>query len=251
MTTHTNSKTLPQQASPYAGMVHVRNTPHPAAPWRGVSPLIAAGCTADQLAKIEASLASDAEPLAGFLLPLPDGATPNQTNQAKAALSTGRGKLTLVETTFGGWGQGTQAKPQHDWTQTRFGAMIPAANIDMREKSALAVMAAMGIPPSLYTSEGSAQRESYRHFLGGTIAALGELIAEELSDKLEQEIEIQFPQGWISDIAARSRAFSSLTKAGIMPKDAARIAGLPTDFRMAPKPKPVAPVPRRMKHRTW
>lgn len=231
---------LPQQASSYDGMVHVRNTPHPESPWRGVSPLIAAGVTAGQLAKIEQSLSYDASVPTGGLLPLPDGVTATQANAAKSALTTGKGKTTLVETTRGGFGQGSQAAPQHDWGQARFGAMIPAANIDMREKSALAVMAAMGIPPSLYTSEGSAQRESYRHFLGGTVASLGALIEEELSAKFEQPIRIEFPQSWISDISARSRAFGTLVKAGMSPVDAARIAGLPTDFETiaAPVPEP-------------
>ena len=109
--------TLPQQASPYAGMVHVRNTPHPAAPWRGVSPLIAAGCTADQLAKYRGQPGPVMPSrLAGYLLlPLPDGATPMpRSNQgAKAALSTGRGKLTLSSRRRSeDGGKARQAKPQ-------------------------------------------------------------------------------------------------------------------------------------------
>ena len=41
---------------PYAAMVHVRYMPRPSAPWAGVAPLVAAGMSATQYAKIEKSL---------------------------------------------------------------------------------------------------------------------------------------------------------------------------------------------------
>ena len=123
--------------------------------------------------------------------------------------------------------------------------MIPPANIDMREivSQTCGHEPPWASLPSLYSRpKAQSQRESYRHFLGGTdCGPRRELIAEELSDKLEQEIEIQFPQ----TLDQRHRrpfegVFVAHVKAGIEPKDAARIAGLPTDFRMAPKPAPVA-----------
>ena len=57
----------------------------------------------------------------------------------------------------------------------------------------LAVLAALGVPPSLYTSQGAALRESYRHLFGSTIEPLAQLIAAELSEKLEEEVTIQVP----------------------------------------------------------
>ena len=55
-----------------------------------------------------------------------------------------------------------------------------------------------------------------------------------------QAIVLLFPQSWKGDIAAKSRAFSSMTKTGMEPKDAARIVGLSTDFQMTPTPEPAA-----------
>ena len=78
-------------------------------------------------------------------------------------------------------------------------------------------MAACGIPPSLYTSEGSALRESFRHFLNNTIETVGETIIHELSVKMEEPIKFTFPDAVKSDISARSRAYATLVGNGRMP----------------------------------
>ena len=134
---------------------------------------IGAGLTSDELAKIERSLSYDAGPAAGQILAMPDGAAKSVIGAAEGALSQGLGKITLIETTRGGFGQGQGAAPEKDWDQKRFGALVPEANINLRDKTALWVLAAMGIPPSLFTSEGSALRESYRHFFTNTDRAAG------------------------------------------------------------------------------
>ena len=151
-----------------AGIVHVRYMPRPSAPWEGVSPLVSAGATADQLAKIERSLDYDASPRGGLIMPLPDGST-NAPIQLKAALTAGLGAVNLVETTAQGFGQGITAAPKEDYVQKRFGAMIPPASIDLREAAALWILDALGVPATLHTSQGSAQREAYRHFFTSTI----------------------------------------------------------------------------------
>ena len=57
------------------GVVHTRYKPSLASPWLGVSPLVRAGVTAQQLARIEKSLSDDARIPTGMLMPSPDGAT--------------------------------------------------------------------------------------------------------------------------------------------------------------------------------
>ena len=205
---------------PAAGIVHVRYEPPASAPWAGVSPLVGAGVTATQLARIEQSLAYDAQIPTGALMPLPDGATTKQVKGIANAVSAGKGALSNIETTAGGFGQGPMAKPKADWEQKRFGPLVPAASISLRESTALAVLGAIGIPPSLYTSEGSALRESYRHFFTNTAEPLGKLISQELSEKLEIEVNIEFPALVKSDIAARARAYGVLIKAGMAEEDA-------------------------------
>ena len=205
---------------PSPDIVHVRYEPPASAPWAGVSPLVGAGVTATQLARIENSLAYDAQAPTGLLMPMPDAASTKVTTAVKNAITNGKGAISLVETMAAGFGQGALAAPRADYEQKRFGPMVPATSIDLREKSTLAVLGAMGIPPSLYTSEGSALRESYRHFFTNTVEPLGKLIAEELTEKLETDVNIEFPALVKSDISARSRAYATLVKADMPEEDA-------------------------------
>ena len=214
----------------YDGMVHVRYMPRPGAPWHGVSPLTSAGLTAGQLGKIERSLTWDAGLTTGGIIPMPDGASAGQTTKVSSILRDGKGGLTALETTVGGFGQGKDAAPRSEYDQKRFGPMVPATSIDLRDKTALWVLAAVGIPPSLFTSQGAALRESYRHFHTNTVEPLGNLIAAELSEKLNRPITFYFPEVVKSDIAARSRALASMLQAGVAPDYAARVIGLPLDI---------------------
>lgn len=211
---------------PWNGVVHVRYMPRPSAPWHGVSPLVAAGLTSKQLARIERSLAYEAEPPSGIMLPLPDGMSSRQTTAVNTALTTGRGGVTPIETTAGGFGQGQQAAPRQDWQQKRYGPEVPATSIQMRDTTGEAVMSVLGMPPGLYNAAGGAQRESNRHFYTVTAEPLGVLIQDELSLKLEREVTITFPAATRSDISARSRAFASLIQAGLTHEAAAKQAGL-------------------------
>ena len=216
--------TLPTRLRPATGIVHVRYMPRPEAPWRGVSPLIGAGVSAQTLARIESGLSQDANAGAGQIIAVPDGATALQVQQAKNALTTGRGKVSLVETSAAGWGQGQQAKPAGDYQQRRFGPEPPATAIDLREKSAAALIAALGAPTP--SAQGAALREGYRHFMANTIASNARLIEQELSRKLERPVSIRFPERIRSDISALSRAYKSLSETDR--QWAADIVGLPS-----------------------
>ena len=145
---------LPARNVGAEGIIHVRYMPYRSAPWQGVSPLQSAGFTAETLARIEKSLQDDAKVPTGSIMPQPDGVSPTGIAQAKAAVTAGKGALTLVETTAGGFGLGPNSAPKNDWQQARFGADAPATSIQLWEAAMLAVMAALGVPPSLYTSQG-------------------------------------------------------------------------------------------------
>ena len=199
------------------GMVHLRYLPNAGRPWAGISPLVRAGFTAEQLAKIEKSLSHDASIPTGMLMPLPDGVTQKQVDQASNTFAKGKGGITTQETTSKGFGAGQGSAPRADWDQKRFGPMIPASSITLWEEAMRAVMAACGMPPSLYTSEGSALRESWRHFINNTVQTVGEGMAHEISVKVEEPIEFIFPDAVKSDISARSRAYATLVGNGRMP----------------------------------
>ena len=233
---------LPSRNVGAEGMVHVRYMPYPLAPWIGVSPLQSARFTAETLARIERSLQDDAKIPTGAILPQPDGISDAGITQVKTAVTAGKGGLTLIETTRGGFGLGKESAPERDWDQKRFGANAPASSIQLWEAAMLAVMAALGVPPSLYTSQGAALRESYRHLFGSLMEPLGKLIEAELSEKLDEEITIRWPERLKSDISAMSRGFSSLAKDGYPLEQLHDMLGFPGDAPPEPEPEP-APVP--------
>ena len=135
---------LPARNVSSEGMVHVRYMPAHDAPWRGVSPLVRAGVTAGQLANIEKSLSMDAQPPSGMYIPLPSGSSAKTAESAKTALTDGKGGITLVEAP--GASMGGTGPPKSSMEQLRYGPLIPASSIDLRDKSAQWVLAAAGIP---------------------------------------------------------------------------------------------------------
>ena len=235
---------LPRRVKPYRGMVHVRYMPSPTAPWVGVSPLTRAGLTAKQLAYIERSLQYDSMPRGGVVMPMPDGASQTQYDQIEKAFSSGLGGMTAVETTQAGFGAGVNARPTGDYDQKRFGAVIPPASIEAREKAMEAVMDACGVPSSLHRSDGAAQRESYRHFFTATIEPIAALIAAELSEKLERKIVFEFPQAFKSDVAARARALKPMMTAGVKTKVIESHLGLPAGSIEEPPEPDALPAPQ-------
>ena len=84
----------------------------------------------------------------------------------------------------------------------------------------------MGVPASLHTSAGGAQREAWRHFMTGTIAPLGALIMHEINEKFETNLTIRFPERVRSDISALSRARKSFIDSGMSPEEADKIIGI-------------------------
>ena len=217
---------LPSRNVSYEGMVHVRYMPPHDAPWRGVSPFVSAGFTAESLAWIERSLHLDSMAPSGYYIPLPHGSSAKTLESAKTALTTGKGGITVGRSARRGDGPGT-GPPKSNMEQLRYGALIPPSNIDLRDKSAEWLLGAAGIPPTLFRSDGSAVREGYRHFMTKTVEPIGAVMQEELSDKLEVDFEFYYPAAVRSDISARSRGYGTLRQAGMPDTEVRRTLGIP------------------------
>ena len=211
---------------PAEGMVHVRYGPDPERPWHGISPLVRAGVTAETLAKVEKSLNYEVSPASGLLMPMPDGTEQKQAQQVANAISRGKGAITPIEA-IPGFGPTAPTQTKDAYDQKRFGPMVPETSIQLRDGSALAVMAAMGALPAMFQSEGSGLRESYRNLFTGTVEPLGALISAELSEKMGIPFALHFPEIVKSDISARSRAYVSLLQAQVDPEYARRVVGMP------------------------
>ena len=209
-----------------AGAVSILWAENELQPWRGRGPLSGASLTSGLLAAAHRSLGAEQSQPTGALMPVPK-ATDTETASLRAELARS-GRLTLVESTASGWSQGADDAPRGDWQQRRIGADPPAGSVDLQDSAAKQVVAACGVPLELLTDVPAAsRREAYRQFVSTTVEALGGIIAEELSAKLETlDLKLSFERLHASDMAGRARAAGSLVKAGWTPQEAADAVGL-------------------------
>ena len=218
-----------QRNRPAEGVVHLRYSVDPARPWKGVSPLARAGVSASLLGRLELRLSQEANARTGYLLPVPVDGQDESITQLKADLKALAGNVALVETQAGGFGHGPQARPSREWHLERMGANPPAVLESLRSGAGSDILAACGVPPSLGAAqvEGTAQRESWRRFLHGSIAPLGELLLGELRDKLDApDLRFSFSRLFASDLSGRARSLGVMVKSGVDLETALALSGL-------------------------
>ena len=212
---------------PAASVIHVRFAVHPSSPWRGVSPLAWATSTGKLGAFLENRLGEESSGPVGYLLSVPSEGGDENLEGLRSDLANLGGGVSIVETTAGGWGEGRGSAPRSDWKPERLGASIPAGNVELWSGVGRVVLAVCGVPPSLSdpSADGTAQRESWRRFLHGSLQPVARIIEGELSAKLESPISLSFRSLMASDLAGRSRAFGSLTSEKLTAAQAARLCG--------------------------
>ena len=212
------------------------------APWLGIGPLSSAGLTQELVAQIEMALAQEAGTARGYNIPVPDT---KQAGLLTTELRGSRGALNLVPSVASdtAWGQGQESKPADDWVSKRFGMMPPQPMVELRSRVELSVLAAAGVPTTIMsTSDGTAKKEDFRRFLHLTLQPVGRIVAQQIADALEVEgLAFDFSGIGAADIAAKARAWGTLTKGGVSPQDAGEITGLPIDdAATVPAPPPEA-----------
>lgn len=208
--------------------LHFRFGANPVRPYRGISPLTFASGTAGLLANSTARLAQEAGGPVANLIPLPvDSGKDPKISAMRDAIKTLKGGVGIVPTTAGGWQQGKGEAPRFDWRPERLGANPPAALVEALGEAGREVLAACGIPASMVnpTSSAGAAREGYRQFIHGNIAGAAADVADELSEKLEAPIRLDFAELRAADIASRARAYASLVAAEMDKSTAAKFAG--------------------------
>ena len=105
----------PPHRSRRSQVLHFRNDPAPASPWRGRSPLEIAYTTGKLAAALETRLGQEAAATVGHLLPVPqDPGDPEDDTDPmadlRADIRTADGATLLVETTSQGYGQGADRR---------------------------------------------------------------------------------------------------------------------------------------------
>ena len=215
---------------PGDGVIHARYSCDPARPWQGLGPLQRAGLSAKLVATLEQRLGQESGGRVGYLLMVPAGVDgqDESVSRLRQDLAGLAGQTALMETTADGWGEGRDAAPRRDLQPQRIGPDIPRGNIELRRDAGLGILGACGVPPGLFAGgDGTAQRESWRRFLHGTLQPLARQTAVELSAKLDApDLEFNLDRLFASDLSGRARALGSMVQAGLDLNAALELAGL-------------------------
>ena len=197
---------------PYAGVIHVRLNPPRNRPWQGQSALSMAATTSSLAGRLEQSLSEQERALIANILTIPSGQTDAQKNNLAAGLIKAEGKPQLMETSrSAGW---RNPGASGDVGQVRLGPEPNANEVALRPGVSQDLLSAMGIPGGLYApKEGTVSREAYRQLLVSTIMPYANLIAYEMSQKLEIPIRFTFDDLAAADVRQRVGAVVSLVQA--------------------------------------
>ena len=236
------SETSTFEEVPASSVIHAKYAIDPSYPWRGLSPLGIAALAGRMSAETMAALADESSMPRGGFLPLPvDGDDPT-TDLMRADIKKSKGAILTVE---GGDFDNPGDKRTADYEVKRFGAMPPDALVKLAALATAEVLAACGVNPALVAdTQGTAMREAYRQFLFGLVSPLGRMFAAELSEKLDEDITLDWTELRASDIAGRARAYGTFRGGGMDVTSAALQAGLdPRHITEEPKPEPVEAKP--------
>ena len=220
-------------------IVHCRYAVSHSEPWRGLSPLVLAGVTGRLARNLEAALqhetAAAADGQVGSVVPLPQDASDKATDDEdpfaplKATLRRLFGRVGLVESTAGNYGESRGSAPQDDWRPRRIGPDPPATLAELRRAVEETVLSCCGIPPGLARVEGGESRESYRRWYAASVLPLAALVQAELRDKLDvPDLRLGFRYLAAADVHGRARAWRSLVgqEAAVPDTEARQIVGL-------------------------
>ena len=213
---------------PSAMVIHCRYSYDASRPWQGIGPLARAGLDAGLLSAVVTRLKQEASAPSGYLIPSPADGGSTTTATLREDLRGAKGGVVLAETMASGYGD-SAASPHGDWSQKRFGGEPPEVLKALRSEVGSSIMDAAGIPASLSypQSDGTAQRESWRRFLHGSVAPVARIVAGEIESKLEiGNLKFGFAAMYASDIVGRASAFQKLTAGGMDVDEARRVAGL-------------------------
>ena len=209
-------------------VVHLTYATESSQPWKGLGPLAVASLAGRLSAETASALADEASGPRGHLLPMPqkDGADATLVAM-RSELKKLRGSVALVESMRTLTGDPNGAG-QDNWHSRRLGFDAPESLAGLLAKSTAEVYAAIGVSQALFgEGDGTAKRESYRHFLHSVASPLGRIVETELRRKLDAPgLSLSFDSLYAGDLSGRARAFQSLVGGGMEVERAASLAGL-------------------------
>ena len=212
---------------PADSVLHFRYATEAASPWRGLGPLTVAYLAGALGAETVKALKDEASGPVGSWLPLPDTDGDDESvADLKAFIPNASGRMAIVQSTAEGFGTGG-ATPQGDYKQQHFGPMPTAAMVELAQVAKLEIYGACGVSPGLFSAAAASSiREALRVFLVTTLAPLGKLVLQELRDKLDASLTLDFEETRSVDAQGRARAFASMVQGGMPMEQAVAASGL-------------------------
>ena len=205
--------------------LHFKFATSPEAPWRGQSPLDIAGTTARIDEGITQQIANETGRSSGYVAAVPVGLSEGSFNALKRDIPAMHGKLALLEA--GGSWDSTQQGGRPGLDVTRIGANPPPSVLQIWQYATSLTLAAAGVPIELLQlADGTGNRESWRRFIFSTIGPTAKSVEEELSNKFDMAVSLDFSQLQASDLSGRARAFQSMVGGGMAMERAASLSGL-------------------------
>ena len=206
----------------------------PGSVYLGQGPATWAATTAKLQSEVESMLADEASGPIAQLLAIPQdggsGGDDDPLAMLKADIRAAAGRALFVETTSGGHGTGRANAPSagnRDWMASRLGANPPAALVELADSAFARMLAACGVPPAMFgdKADGTAQREALRRWHMNVVVPLGLVLADELTERLETEIRLEFDD-YPRDLAGRAATFQKLVAGGLAVNEALSTSGL-------------------------
>lgn len=206
-----------------AEVLHVRIGSDPAAPWLGTAPLRRASLTAGLLQAVESALGDVFEnaPIGSQIVPFPESRDVDLEQMGRGFRGR-RGRVLLRESVAvsaaGGPAPASDWKPQ-DVTPD----LEKSMSLETMEAGRNAICAVFGVLPALFdkAAQGPLVREAQRHLGAWTLQPIGELIAEEATQKLGVPVALDFLRPLQAfDQGGAARSFKTLIDALAAAKEA-------------------------------
>ena len=194
-------------------VLDLRINPAPETPWLGRSPLAFMGLSPDLLASAEAAIAGALPHTGKGLLPIPSTVPEEQKAKALAGLRDGNLAVIGSKEDFGHHTGGSRTEFKRvELTPDLRGVPLTETARDLHDR----ILAAAGIPPSLFSASGNAgaSREALRLFTTTTLDPLARIISPELGRKLGVT-RLGLQDMATADTAGRARSVSSLVQSGV------------------------------------
>ena len=206
-------------------VLHFRWASHPNTPWVGEGPLSKA-LSASILGNVETRLNQESQAVSAYILPVPTDGQDDSIKDLRKDIQSANGKVITLETTAGGWGDGTASAPRQDYVIRRVGMAPPAEMATLHTNLERSTLALCGVPIELVApSDGTGQREGWRRYLHSVLQPVAYMMEDELA-KAGIAGVMSFDRLMASDLTGRARAFGSLVQGGMDIEQAAGLSGL-------------------------